>query len=99
MSSGRDYQKTLTVHKKPLQKTSFKYLGLFIDSKLTFRDHFIQVVKKLKKHCGLIYRVRDIHPIKCLLLFFNENVRSVICDRLLVYGRAVKTNLEKIELA
>ena len=79
--------------------TCCKYLGELFDSKLTYRDHINYVVKKLKKFCGLIYRVRDIYPIKCLLLFCNAYSKSVICNGLLVYGRAAKTNLNKIETA
>ena len=100
MSFGNNYQNTLTVQNEAMPRnTCCKYLGVLIDSKLTFRDHLIYVVKKLNKFCGLIYRVRDIYPIKCLLLFYNAYAKSVICYGLLVYGRAAKTNLTKIEMA
>ena len=100
MSFGNNYQNTLTVQNEAMPRnTCCKYLGVLIDSKLTYRDHIIYVVKKLKKFCGLIYRVRDIYPIKCLLLFYNAYAKSVICYGLLVYGRAAKTNLTKIEIA
>ena len=100
MSFGNNYQNTLTVQNEAMPRnTCCKKLGVLIDSKLTYRDHNNYVVKKLKKFCGLIYRVRDIYPIKCLLLFYNAYAKSVICHGLLVYGRAAKTNLSKIEIA
>ena len=100
MSFGNNYQNTLTVQNEAIPRnTCCKYLGVLIDSKLTYRDHIIYVVKKLNKFCGLIYRVRDIYPIKCLLLFYNAYAKSVICYGLFVYGRAAKTNLTKIEMA
>ena len=100
MSFGNNYQNTLTVQNEAMPRnTCCKYLGVLIDSKLTYRDHIIYVVKKLNKFCGLIYRVRDIYSIKCLLLFYNAYAKSVICYGLLVYGRAAKTNLTKIEMA
>ena len=48
----------------------------------------------------LIYPIKCfIYPIKCLLSFYNAYARSVNCYGLLVYGSAVRTNLEKIEMA
>ena len=38
----------------PFLKTFSKYLGVFIDSKLTFRDHINNVVTKLENFSGLI---------------------------------------------
>ena len=78
---------------------TYKYLGVYIDSNLKFRDHIYHVVKKLNKFCGLIYRVRYVYPIKCLMSFYNAYARSVICYDLLVNGSAARTNLEKIEMA
>ena len=100
MSFGNNYQNTLTVQNEAMPRnTCCKYLGVLIDSKLTYRDHINYVVKKPKKFCGLIYRVRDIFPIKCLLLLYIAYAKSVICYGLLVYGRAAKTNLNNIEIA
>ena len=80
-------------------KSSCKYLGLHLDGSLKFREHINYVVKKLNKFCGLIYRVRDLYPRKCLLLFYNSFARSIISYGILVYGSAAKTNLKKIENA
>ena len=65
MSFGSNYQNSLTVHNEVISRnTCCKYLGVYIESELTFRDHINHVVKKLNKFCGLIYRVRDIYPKK-----------------------------------
>ena len=48
MSFGSTQQIKLTIHNKPVsQKTCFMYLGVFIVSKLTIKDHINHVVKKL----------------------------------------------------
>ena len=55
MSFGSNYQNTLTVHNEVISRnTCCKYLGVYIDSKVTFRDHINHVVKKFIKWCGLI---------------------------------------------
>ena len=100
ISFGRMYQRQLTIMEKMIsQKNCCKYLGLFIDPVLTFRDHINHVVKKLNKFCGLIYRVRDLYRIKALLSFYNSYAKSVISYGLIFYGRAAKTNLQNIEMA
>ena len=100
ISFGRMYQRQLTIMEKKIsQKNCCKHLGLYIDPVLTFRDHINHVVNKLNKFCGLIYRVRDLYPIKALLSFYNSYAKSVISYGLIVYGRAAKTNLQNIEMA
>ena len=100
ISFGRMYQRQLTIMEKKIsQKNCCKYLGLYIDPVLTFRDHINHVVNNLKKFCGLIYRVRDLYPIKALLSFYNSYAKSVISYGLIVYGRAAKTNMQNIEMA
>ena len=47
----------------------------------------------------MIYKVRDIYPVKCLLNFYSSFAKSIITYGLLVYGSAAKTNLKKIESA
>ena len=78
-------------------KTSCKYLGIYIDMNLTFRDHVDFVVKKLNKFCGLMYRVRTFYPRRCLLMYYNSFAKSVITYGLLVYRNTSKQNLEKID--
>ena len=80
-------------------KNACKYLGVYIDKNLKFRDHIDYVVKKLNIFCGLIYRVRHLYPKNCLLLFYNSFAKSIIMYGILVYGSAAKTNLVKIEKA
>ena len=80
-------------------KNHCKYLGLYIDSKLTFREHIKYVSKKLNKFCGLIYRVQYLYPVKCLLTFYESYAKSVSTYGLLFYGSACKSNLEEIEMA
>ena len=89
---------TLMNQKIP-QKTLCKYLGLHIDDKMTLRYHINYVVKKLNRFSSLVYKVRHLYPSKCLLLFYIPYAESVIRYGLLVYGSAVKTNLDEIENA
>ena len=44
----------------------------------------------------MIYEVRKIYPIKCLLLFYNSFAKSIVPYGKLTYGSAAKNNLYKM---
>ena len=67
-------------------KSSCKYLGVIIDNKLNFKDHVEYVSKKLNKFCGLVYRIRHLYPLHCLLLFYKSYAKPLITYGLLNYG-------------
>ena len=95
---GKPDKVTILRNELPHQKAC-KYLGLHLDGSLKFREHIDYVTKKLNQICGSIYRVRHMHPPKCLLMFYNSFAKSIICYGIIVYGSAAKTNLKKIENA
>ena len=80
-------------------KSSCKYLGVLIDNKLNFKDHVDHVSKKLNKFCGLVYSIRHLYPLHCLLLFYKSYAKPLITYGLLNYGSTTKTNLQPIENA
>ena len=51
---------TLLINKKAIQQTDhIKYLGVVIDSQLTFTQHISNIVKKVSRVTGLMYRMRS----------------------------------------
>ena len=78
-------------------KNQCKYLGDYLENKLTFRQHITYVVKKQNKFCSLMQKVRIFFSTKHLLLFYNSYAKSWIRYGILDHGRAAKTNLEPIE--
>ena len=87
----------LILDKKLPYSNACKYLGVYVDNTLRFREHIDYVVEKLNKFCGLIYRVNHMYTQKCLLMFYNSFAKYRICYGLLIYGSVAKTNLSKIE--
>ena len=100
MCFGTGNPPPLTVEDTPIQcKISCKYLGLQVDKWFRFNQYIENLVKKLNKFCGLIYRIRHMLPRNCLLMFYNSYAKSLINYRIIAYGATAKTNLSKIEMA
>ena len=98
MSFGNNFQNTLTVqHGAMPRNTCCKYLGVLIDSNLTYRDHISYAAKKLNKICGLINRVRKIYPIECLLMYYNAYAKSLIAMDYWFLGERRKRTLTKLK--
>ena len=74
-------------------KSWCKYLGVIIYNKLNFKDHVDYVSKKLNKFCGLVYRIRHLYPLHCLLLFYKSNAKPLITYGLLHYDSTTKTKI------
>jgi len=80
-------------------KSSFKYLGIIFDSKLTFREHFQYVDQKISKVNRALFRLlpnlRGPHESKRKLhqyITINCNVRSSTLERQAnEIGRVIKT--------
>ena len=70
------------------------HLGVQLDPKPNYCQHISYVAKQLKKLCRLMYRVRYMYPMKCLLSFCNSYAKYVINHDSLIYGNAKKSNLE-----
>ena len=96
---GNCFLKEIDCGAEICSQTHCKYLGVYLNAKLTFKKHTEHVTKKLNKFCGIVYRIRDRFPQKCILSFYYAYVRSVITYGLINYGSTYKTNLEPIHKA
>ena len=45
---------------KIFESTKIKYLGVIMDSKLTWKRHIFELRKKLNKDVGMIYKLKNI---------------------------------------
>ena len=78
------------------QKTYIKYLGILIDSNLTWKYHISYITSKISKTIGVIARLRHFVPTSTLLTLY----RSLLCPYLLygvtVWGQAPLIYLNQI---
>lgn len=57
---------------------SFKYLGLYLDSTLSWDAHIKHVSNKVSSLCGIMKRVRSFVPNEALLRFYYACIHSII---------------------
>ena len=75
-----------------------KFLGIMIDSKLTWKTHIVNVKRKLSKCLAILYR--------CNILLNENALKTLYCSMFLsyltycceVWGTTYKTNLKCLEL-
>ena len=73
-----------------------KYLGVFIDNKLSFLSHINYVKTRLSKQCGAISKLRHYVPKNQLLAYYRSNINPIIQYGVLVYGCCSYTSLVPI---
>lgn len=71
-----------------------KYLGIYIDKKLTFRTHVDYVLQKVSKLGGMIKQMRKVLIRDHLWLFYNAYIKSTLQYGILIYGNVHFTVLD-----
>ena len=72
---------------------SCKYLGIWLDNKLSFRQHIEYIRKKMNKFCAIVYKLRDVMTINQLINYYKMYVQPVLQYGILIYGCVKKSNL------
>ena len=81
----------------PLESKDFvKYLGVFIDYKLSWNHHIDTVTLKISRTIGLLSKLRHFIPPYTLLQIYNSLVAPYLCYGLIAWGQANKTLLNKL---
>ena len=90
---------TLLIQKKAIQeKNAVKYLGLLIDSGLTWKAHIENLSKKISKTIGLLYKIRPYVSKDILKMLYYSLVYSHISYGIEVWGSADPCHLNNILL-
>ena len=80
------------------RKTHGKFLGVFLDEKLTFKEHIDSVTSKTSKICGLLFRLRQSFPLDVLRNLYQTLIYPYLNYCILAWGCASKTTLMPIML-
>ena len=76
---------------------SQKYLGLVIDSQLSFQDHIDYVKSKIAKRIGALYRSKSLLPLKYRKMFVNALMLPQFDYLDIIWCRAAKYKLSTVD--
>ena len=75
---------------------SAKYLGIYIDHKLTFKQHINHITQKLRRGNTLIARLRHFIDLKSMINFYYANIQSFINYGAIAWTTAAKSYIDKV---
>lgn len=78
------------------EKQSAKYLGLYFDNKMTFKEHVNHIITKLKKGNGILAKLRYFVPEEVIRNVYFAHIESHLNYGSLTWGTTGKYNIDKI---
>lgn len=76
-----------------------KYLGLILDSRMTWKPHIYKIKSKLTSLMGLIRNIVRCLPRKVLYITYNSLIKPHIDYLIEIWGSAAKSNLDLLQTA
>ena len=77
----------------------FKYLGLTIDRKLTFKTHISNIVKKVNQGNGKVFYLKRFLPLSKLKNIYFSIIHPHINLHILIWGGANKSHIQPLNVA
>ena len=91
------YNVTIKINKKAIsEKKSIKYLGVLIDSTLSWKEHVLHLSKKLSRSVGILYKLRPFVTTKIMKNIYYALFYSHVVYAIEVWGSVCETTLKKI---
>ena len=88
---------TIKINNKAIKEKEYiKYLGVLIDSTLSWKQHVSNISKKVSHSIGIMYKLRPFLPLNVLKNVYYSLVYSHIVYAIEVWGSTFKTEMDKI---
>ena len=75
---------------------SCKFLGVMLDDKLSFKEHISFILKKISRHSGILYKIRDGLPLQTRLNYYYSFIYPYISYNIVVWGGTYSTCLQPL---
>ena len=75
---------------------SCKFLGVHIDSKLSFKTHIDLVINKISRNTGIFYKIRDNLPMKARINYYYSFFYPYLIYNVLTFGSTYECHLAKL---
>ena len=88
---------TININNKVIdQKEYIKYLGVLMDSTLSWKFHISNISEKISISIGIMYKLRPFLPLQVMKDVYYSLIYSHIIYAIEVWGSTFKTELNKI---
>ena len=88
---------SILVNNVPLERVDcFKYLGLVIDEKLSYKLHCQYISGKISRSLGVFYRIRNNLDLQCLKMLYYSLIHPYLFYCNLVWGNARFTHINPV---
>ena len=77
---------------------SCKFLGTFIDNKLTFSKHINHILGKLSRGAGILYKIKDQLPTRARINYYYGMLYPFLSYNILVWGSTYETHITPLIL-
>ena len=78
------------------RKTEARFLGVIVDEKLNWTRHITALKSKMSNYVGIMYKIKNLLPVRARLQIFHSFVQSHINFCSLVWGFSAKTNIDAL---
>ena len=85
--------------KKIRNENCVKFLGVLLNSGLSWKHHIAELSKKLARTVGIFYKVRHLIPLKTLKILYYSMFYSFVSYGITVWGLTHKSYLDPIIIA
>ena len=86
-----------TINNIPIErKKTAKFLGVFVDEKLSWSHHINTICTKISKNTGILYKMKGILPQKAMLTLFHSFIQSHLNYCSLIWGLGSKNSIKKL---
>ena len=88
----------IKINGMPIERvTEFKFLGVLIDSNLTWSPHCNYIAKKLSRICGVVSRLKHYVPTHILTIIYNSLFLTHISYGITSWGFNMCTRISKLQ--
>ena len=91
---------TLRLNGKTIfESKKIKYLGIIMDDQLTWKFHIIELRKKLNRTIGMLFKMKNIAPLRVLHSLYYALFHSHLSYGICVWGNATNEALQPLGIA
>ena len=88
----------IKINNMPIERvTQFKFLGVIIDSNLTWSPHQNFIVSKLSRIRGILSRLKHCVPVYILKMIYSSLFMSHLSYGILTWGCKIYTRINKLQ--